>query len=207
MAILKRHIAERLAEMLGRRVDVGLYSHIEDIFGFEQVKMQPEEIKTSEQAPAFYQDGTPALDAEGQPVLAEKLTLTYVFPVVVRKVKVDEQKIDHGEQYAYTDEAGVQKFVDAETIARAVADLEANPPAAEPVFTSYENLRARMTQDERRAILTARRADWRVDDFVTWAASAAGGIDLNGDNVAEARAALVAAGVLTEDRAAEIFAP
>lgn len=108
------------------------------------------------------------------------------------------------------DPDGATRYLEwtAEELAAREADRERwrVKQAKRPGRISYEELRARMTADERRAILTARRADWRVDDFVTWAASAAGGINLKGENVAEARTALVAAGVFTEKRAAEIFA-
>lgn len=202
----KQHIADRLSEMLGVRVSVGLFSDIEDIFGYEPYEAG-DFTETQEDEQALLEDGSPAVDDQGQPIMGKKRTIVHVFKPMVRKKKIDERRIDHGEQYAYTDAVGQQVFVSAELIAQAVAYLEANPPTADPVFTNYENLRERMTPDERRAILTARRADWRVDDFVTWASSVGDRIDLMGKNVAEARAALVAAGVLTEERAVEIFAP
>lgn len=203
----KQHIADRLSEMLGRKVDVGLYSHLEDIFAYELFHSAPEVDEKVEEVQATFPDGTPAVDDSGAPIMGQKRTLVHVLLPMARKKKVDERRIDHGEQYAYVDDAGKQAFVSADLIAEATAYLEANPPEADPVFTNYEKLRERMTQEERRAILTARRADWRVDDFVTWASSVGDRIDLMGKNVAEARAALVAAGVLTEERAEEIFAP
>lgn len=204
----KQHIAKRLSEMLGRRVDVGLYSNIEDIMAIEIVPGPTKSETIEVEVDVAYEGGTPAVSLEdGSPIRAKQIVVTHTVKPIARLVKIDERRIDHGEQYAYVDDAGKQAFVSADMIAEATAYLEANPPEADPVFTNYEKLRERMTQDERRAIMTARRADWRVDDFVTWASSVGDRIDLMGKNVAEARAALVAAGVLTEERAEEIFAP
>lgn len=202
----KQHIAARLSEMLGRRVDVGLYSHIEDIFAFEAFQAQPEVTEQIDDEQARFADGTLAVDDQGAPIMGKKRTLVHVIMPMVRKKKIDERRIDHGEQYAYTDEGGKQLFVAQHLIDQAVAYLEANPPADDPIFITYAALRERMTTEERRRIIEARRTNWQIDDFVTWAAGA-GQIDLNSDGVKQARAALIGLAIFSEERAAEVFRP
>jgi hypothetical protein len=79
------------------------------------------------------------------------------------------------------------------------------PDPAPPVTRiSYSALRARMSAAERQAVLTACRGNWQLDDFVRLA-QAEGEIDLASDVTAAAKAALVSGGLLTQERATEIF--
>jgi hypothetical protein len=84
-----------------------------------------------------------------------------------------------------------------------VGDAIAALPAT-PIFISYSVLRSRLTDAERQAILIACRTSWQIDDFVRLA-QAEGEVNLNSDLTATAKSALVAAGLLTQERADVIF--
>jgi hypothetical protein len=79
-------------------------------------------------------------------------------------------------------------------------------PPAPPARLAYAAVRLRLTEAERAAILVARRADAALDDWITLAA-AEGEIVLGSATTEAAKAALVAAGLLTAERAAAVFAP
>lgn len=72
----------------------------------------------------------------------------------------------------------------------------------EPVLIGYAAFRSRWTDPEKAALHGARAVSWQIDDFISLA-TANGNIDLSIAN--EAKAAFVAAGVLTQERADEIF--
>lgn len=83
----------------------------------------------------------------------------------------------------------------------------ANRPVTKPPpgIITYSALRARMTVDERMAIMIACQSQPAIQDFVLWAASVPM-IDLASADVEGAKAALVGTGLITADRAAVIFA-
>lgn len=74
-----------------------------------------------------------------------------------------------------------------------------NPPRTK---IDYATFRDRWTDGEKSALHTARAASWQLDDFIGLAQSN-GFIDLT--IAADAKAAIVAAGVLTQERADVIF--
>jgi hypothetical protein len=79
-------------------------------------------------------------------------------------------------------------------------------PPSPPAKISYGTMRIRMTEVEREAVLVACRSNWQIDDFVRLA-QAEGEINLASDVTATAKAAVVAAGLLTPERADAVFAP
>lgn len=200
----KQHIASRLSEMLGRRVDVGVYQHIEDIWGWRFSAADANRREITQEVQAIHENGDPAFEDNGQPVIGQKKVITIEIMPIAHRVKVGENVINDGEQYAYADDAGKQVYVDEDLIAQAVEYLKAHPPAADPVPISYSELRAKMTPAERQKISELRRTVWQIDDFVTWAAGS-NVFDLNSSDVTEAKAAMIDAGVFTAERAAEVF--
>ena len=77
-----------------------------------------------------------------------------------------------------------------------------NPP--QTVLT-YPEFRARWSDDEKAALHAARAASWQIDDYIG-VAQAANLVDLGSDEAVAAKAAIIAAGVLTHDRGEVIFA-
>ncbi len=77
-------------------------------------------------------------------------------------------------------------------------------PAADGVLT-YPEFRARWSDDEKAALHAARAASWQIDDYIG-VAQAANLVDLGSDEAVAAKAAIIAAGVLTHDRGDVIFA-
>jgi len=77
-----------------------------------------------------------------------------------------------------------------------------NPP--QTVLT-YPEFRARWSDDEKAALHAARASSWQIDDYIG-VAQAANLVDLGSDEAVAAKAAIVAAGVLTHDRGDVIFA-
>ena len=77
-------------------------------------------------------------------------------------------------------------------------------PEPEPILIPYGAFRARWEPEELEALFAAKKADWRIEDYVTLA-SAQGHVNLSGSTAAAARALFVALGVLSEERASAIF--
>lgn len=97
--------------------------------------------------------------------------------------------------------SGEQVYVDAaggEPDAAAIAAV-LNPPVTR---IDYGAFRSRWTDAEKEALHAARSTSWQIDDFIGLA-QAQGYIDLT--TAATAKAAIVAAGALTQARADEIF--
>ncbi|MCB1499703.1 MAG: hypothetical protein KDK07_07910 [Bauldia sp.] len=93
----------------------------------------------------------------------------------------------------------VQEFLD-ERAAEASAE-----PEPEIVIIPYAAFRARWEPEELAALFEAKKTDWRVEDYVTLA-SAQNAVNLSSKTTKAAKALLVAAGVLTAERADKIFA-
>jgi hypothetical protein len=68
----------------------------------------------------------------------------------------------------------------------------------------YSAFRARWTQGEVQALFAAEQADWQVRDYVNLA-TAQGHVKLGGATANEAKAKFIALGVLSAQRANEIF--
>lgn len=84
------------------------------------------------------------------------------------------------------------------------------PPPPEPVTITYADFRARWTVDEMRRLSDAeddapREVRWKIRDYVR-TATAANQVTPTGEGAEEARRLFVELGVLTEERAAKIFA-
>lgn len=79
-------------------------------------------------------------------------------------------------------------------------------PTPSPALVSYSDLRTRLTDAERQAILTACRTSWQIDDYIRLA-QAEGEINLDSVATAAAKIALIGAGLLTAERVAEVFVP
>lgn len=82
---------------------------------------------------------------------------------------------------------------------------QAAPAPEGPVLVPYGVFRARWEPAELQALHEARKADWRVEDYVTLAA-AEGAVNLSGATALLAKALFIALGVLSEARAGAIFA-
>lgn len=97
------------------------------------------------------------------------------------------------------DDYFVDAIGDAPTIDEIAAILD--PPQLQ---IPYVDFRDRWTDPEKSALHNARAASWQLDDFIGLAQSQ-GYIDLTAASAA--KAAIVAAGVLTQQRADQIFSP
>lgn len=108
-----------------------------------------------------------------------------------------------GEEWAADDEA---------QIGWEYENGEFSPPPAEELpptpilIVPYGTFRARWDTAELEALFEARKVHWQVDDFVSLA-SAQNAVNLSGATAAEARSLFVSLGVLTAERAEEIFSP
>jgi hypothetical protein len=78
-----------------------------------------------------------------------------------------------------------------------------NPNAAGGVV-NYAVFRARWTDAEKEALHEARLTSWQIDDYVELAL-AKNAVDVSGPTAGVAKGVLIAAGVLTGQRANEIF--
>lgn len=98
---------------------------------------------------------------------------------------------------------GATMFVDAIGTAPTLDEIRdvLGPPRT---FIDYTAFRARWNDTEKSALHGARAASWQIDDYIGLAQSN-GYVDLT--VAGEAKAAIVAAGVLTQERADEIFLP
>jgi hypothetical protein len=72
------------------------------------------------------------------------------------------------------------------------------------VILPYADFRALWTDDEKSALHTARQSNWQIEDFVSLAI-AQNSVNLSKPTAAAAKSALVAASVLSADRADIIF--
>ena len=77
-------------------------------------------------------------------------------------------------------------------------------PPERPVIIPYGVFRARWEPGELEALFEARKTHWQVDDFVSLAA-AQNAVNLSRSTAAEARSLFVSLGVLSAERAEEIF--
>lgn len=82
--------------------------------------------------------------------------------------------------------------------------FSAPPAPAAPAIISYAKFRAQWTDAEKAALHTAIAASWQIDDFVGLA-RAQNNVNLAGDTAIAAKAALVTANVLTQQRADALF--
>jgi hypothetical protein len=72
------------------------------------------------------------------------------------------------------------------------------------LIVPYADFRSRWTDDEKEALHTARQSNWQIEDFVSLAI-AQNSVNLSKPTAAAAKSALVAASVLSADRADIIF--
>ena len=200
----KQHIADRLSQMIGKPVSVGTHSRLEDVYGFERYDDAQRQPDKEEEADVLLPDGTPAIGDDGKPLKGVKRTLTVISIPRARRKIVEQKTIDLGEQFSFTDDDG-EHFIGEDEIAAAIADLEADPPPPPPIYVSYADLRAKLTDAEVEAIHKLRRTSWQVDDFLMAAASSKEGVDLRSERTAAAKALLVKGAVFNEARADEVF--
>lgn len=80
------------------------------------------------------------------------------------------------------------------------------PAPSPPSPIGYADFRAKLTDAEKQALHTAMSSSWQIDDFVGLA-RAQNSINITSDVGLAAKAALVSADVLTQDRADLLFNP
>lgn len=85
-------------------------------------------------------------------------------------------------------------------------DLQFVAPPPQPAIIPYSAFRAQWTDAEKAALHAACVSSWQIDDFVGLA-RAQGNINLTSSAGLAAKAALVAASVLTQERADALFNP
>jgi hypothetical protein len=88
--------------------------------------------------------------------------------------------------------------------ARQTIAARPRPIPPQHLIVPYDVFRARFTDAEKAALHQARKDAWQIDDLVGLA-QGNGFVDVS--KADDAKAALVAAGVLTAERAAVVFAP
>lgn len=74
------------------------------------------------------------------------------------------------------------------------------------IIVPYVKFRAQWTDSEKAALHAATASKWQIDDFVGLA-RAQNSVNLSGETAAQAKAAMVEYGILTQDRADIIFNP
>lgn len=84
--------------------------------------------------------------------------------------------------------------------------FSAPPPLPSPTIIPYAKFRAQWSDAEKTALHAAMISSWQIDDFVGLA-RAQNSVNLSGETAPLAKAALVSASVLTQQRADILFNP